>query len=146
MTDFYRFLGHRTSRPDLAREVFGHPADVLDNPSLSRDEMRALLASWASDANAVPHVPSLRQLPDGSIVRLDEIMQALKSLHAAPETMPRQSRLIWLRHRNRSSGKRPEQGRGPDDDDDPPPCPAYAAPRPRGGDGESYALPDAVAA
>jgi hypothetical protein len=47
---------------------------------MSVDEKRAILASWASDAHAVPHVPALRQLPDGSIVKLDDILQALRNL------------------------------------------------------------------
>jgi len=41
---------------------FHHPRDVLKDPDLSRDEKRAVLASWASDASAVQDRPELRWL------------------------------------------------------------------------------------
>src|SRR4030081_990812 len=43
--------------------VFDHPRDVLADTTLSRAEKRAILASWASDAAAVPSCPSLRAIP-----------------------------------------------------------------------------------
>ncbi len=51
----------------LARGVrpaigFTIPDDVLKDPHLSRQEKRAILASWASDASAVQDEPRLRWL------------------------------------------------------------------------------------
>ena len=43
--------------------VFDHPRDVLNDPDLSRQEKRAILSSWASDACAVESMPGLRQQP-----------------------------------------------------------------------------------
>ena len=43
--------------------VFNHPRDVLNDPDLSRQEKRAILSSWASDACAVESMPGLRQRP-----------------------------------------------------------------------------------
>jgi len=56
-----------------ALPLFGHPDDLVSDTRLTTEEKRVLLASWASDANALPYVPSLRQLPDGSIIKVDEI-------------------------------------------------------------------------
>jgi hypothetical protein len=62
-------------------QAFGHPADVVNDPDLSLNEKRAILASWASDACAVEAVPSLRQPPGGKrLVSFDEVMDALRAL------------------------------------------------------------------
>ena len=42
--------------------VFDSPQDVLADPTLSRAEKRAILASWASDASSVQDEPTLRWL------------------------------------------------------------------------------------
>jgi hypothetical protein len=145
MTKFHHPLDGLTFRPNFPREVFGHPSDVLHNPRLGIEQKRALLASWASDANAVQHVPSLRQLPDGSIVKVDDILQALKTLDGGNEVrLGDGNPPTW--HRAATIKRWFREGRSDDDDDDPPPCPAYAAPRPKAGGGEAYAPPDAVAA
>jgi hypothetical protein len=34
-------------------QAFGHPSEVLNDPDLSLNEKRAILASWASDACAI---------------------------------------------------------------------------------------------
>ena len=39
-------------------QAFESPAEVLNDPDLSLNEKRAILASWASDACAVEVVPS----------------------------------------------------------------------------------------
>jgi hypothetical protein len=41
-------------------QLFEHPSDVVDDPDLSLNEKRAILASWASDACAVESTPTLR--------------------------------------------------------------------------------------
>ena len=59
---------------------FAHPDEVVDDQELTLADKRSLLASWASDALAVEDSPSLRQLASGAVVRVDDIMAALKSL------------------------------------------------------------------
>src|SRR5215213_8845896 len=61
-------------------QVFERPSDVLNEPDLSLDEKRAILASWASDACAIEAAPALRKAPSGRVVTFDEIMDALRSL------------------------------------------------------------------
>jgi hypothetical protein len=69
--------------------VFGHPRDVLNDPELTRQEKRAILSSWASDACAVESAPALRQIPGAATpVSFDEIVDALRSLDDDP-TPPR---------------------------------------------------------
>jgi hypothetical protein len=60
--------------------AFGHPREVVDDPDLTLNEKRAILASWASDACAIEAAPELRARPSGSPVRFDEIMDALRTL------------------------------------------------------------------
>jgi hypothetical protein len=54
--------------------VFAHPEEVLDDQTLTLTlaDKRSLLASWASDALGVNDSPSLRQLPSGAVVRVDD--------------------------------------------------------------------------
>jgi hypothetical protein len=61
-------------------QAFGHPSEVLNDPDLSLNEKRAILASWASDACAIEAAPELRSNPRGTLVRFDEIMEALRTL------------------------------------------------------------------
>jgi hypothetical protein len=61
-------------------KAFGHPSEVLNDPDLSLNEKRAILASWASDACAIEAAPELRSNPRGMPVRFDEIMEALRTL------------------------------------------------------------------
>ncbi len=66
--------------------VFSHPAEVVRYPSLTREEKRAILASWASDACAVEAAPTLRRLPGASEpVRVDDVLAALRALDPAPD-------------------------------------------------------------
>jgi hypothetical protein len=69
--------------------VFDHPRDVLADPTLSRAEKKAILASWASDATAVTSCPSLRAIPGAKrAVSIDDILEALSSLDPAPRHPP----------------------------------------------------------
>jgi hypothetical protein len=61
-------------------QAFGHPSEVVNDPDLTLNEKRAILASWASDACAVEATPGLRSAPHGSTVRFDDIMDALRTL------------------------------------------------------------------
>ena len=40
-------------------QAFSHPSDVVNDPDLTLNEKRAILASWASDACAVGSTPAL---------------------------------------------------------------------------------------
>jgi hypothetical protein len=70
---------------------FEHPNEVIASPALSREEKRALLASWASDAWAVESAPALRQCPGlaGRHVPLDDVLTALRALDADGPDGPR---------------------------------------------------------
>ena len=69
--------------------VFDHPRDVLSDPTLSRSEKRAILASWASDAAAVTSCPTLRAIPGArQPVSIDDILEALSTLDHSPRTPP----------------------------------------------------------
>jgi hypothetical protein len=61
-------------------QAFGHPSEVVNDPDLTLNEKRAILASWASDACAVEAAPELRSGRRGSPVRFDDIMDALRTL------------------------------------------------------------------
>jgi hypothetical protein len=60
--------------------AFEHPSEVVNDPDLTLNEKRAILASWASDACAIEAAPNLRVGPRGSPIRFDEIMEALRTL------------------------------------------------------------------
>jgi hypothetical protein len=68
-------------------QAFQHPAQVVDDPDLTLNEKRAILASWASDACAVEASPELRNAKNG-FVRFDEIMDALKQLDGQAASRP----------------------------------------------------------
>lgn len=116
--------------PQRLATGFMHPDEVVSDLRLTHAEKREILASWASDVHAVPDAPALRQLDNGAVVRIDDVLRALKSLNegeASEHTTfdPFRSfaglriRLpLWLRLPPR---------RGWPDDDDPPPCPATIA-------------------
>jgi hypothetical protein len=59
---------------------FGHPSEVVEDPDLTLNEKRAILASWASDACAIEPAPDLRAVPNRPPVRFDDIMDALRTL------------------------------------------------------------------
>jgi hypothetical protein len=62
-------------------QAFERPADVVNDPDLSLNEKRAILASWASDACAVEAAPALRSPPGTKgFVSFDEVMEALRAL------------------------------------------------------------------
>jgi hypothetical protein len=68
-------------------QVFEHPSEVVNDPDLSLNEKRAVLASWASDACAVEAAPALRKGPTGR-VEFDEIMDALRALDREASRTP----------------------------------------------------------
>jgi hypothetical protein len=46
-------------------QEFAHPSHVVNDPDLTLNEKRAILASWASDACAPEAAPHLRRAPGG---------------------------------------------------------------------------------
>ena len=81
-------------------QAFSHPTDVVNDPDLTLNEKRAILASWASDACAIESVPALRRAPPkgGRPVAFDDVMDALRALDArAAETSSRYRRVVRRR-------------------------------------------------
>jgi hypothetical protein len=91
--------------------VFNHPRDVISDPDLTKQEKRAILSAWASDACAVQCLPGMRLLPDAKTpVSFDDIIDALKSLDDDP-MRPRPGGLakrLKSRWRHRDEGDRDE--------------------------------------
>ncbi len=111
--------------------AYTHPDEVLHSTELSEAEKREILASWASDAHAVPNLPAMRQLDSGAIVALDTVLEALRSLDGSKVTRPHAP--LWGTPARRTRGlpwhwRRSLYRRHRDGDDDPPPCPAAALP------------------
>ncbi|MBZ9738267.1 MULTISPECIES: hypothetical protein [unclassified Mesorhizobium] len=138
---------HESKPTDHAAEfaAIRRPEDVL-NEDMAIGEKRALLAFWASDAHAVPDNPTLRQLDNGAIARVSEILGALHALDGIGRKPPVGASF----DRRPSSGRRRNETRRhwlrypwrDDDDDDPPPVPAFAGVPPRRGDGGMFAEPE----
>ncbi len=81
-------------------QAFSHPSDVVNDPDLTLNEKRAILASWASDACAIESVPALRRPPTqgGKPVAFDDVMDALRALDVrASETSERYRRVLRKR-------------------------------------------------
>lgn len=79
--------------------AFQHPQNVVNDPDLTLNEKRAILAAWASDACAIEAAPELRRPSEAAQpVRFDDVMDALRALdrqargsHHAP---PRYRRVL----------------------------------------------------
>jgi hypothetical protein len=131
------FFSDNASAPVLSvTAILMHPDDVISNLQLTRAQKREILASWASDARAVHDMPILRQLDNGAIVRVDDVLRALSALDDDVwfgQNTPLRVRPIAQRQRRRpiSWPKIASRRRRRDDDDDPPPCPAIIARPPR---------------
>jgi hypothetical protein len=95
---------------------FDHPRDVVNDPELTLNEKRAILASWASDACVVEVNPALRHAPGGQRpVSIDEILDALRGLDREVQTgsvdpsryrrqQRRQSIEAFRKNRDRATG------------------------------------------
>jgi len=88
--------------------AYAHPRDVLNDPDLTRNEKRAILSSWLSDACAVESCPALRQGPGGIRVTFDEVMDALRSLDE--DDPPPRPGGKPMRGRSRQGGPEPDLG------------------------------------
>ena len=64
---------------------FTHPFDIVRHPTLEPEVKRAILASWASDAAAVPDQPALRRPAEvEQPVPVDDVLSALRTLDGDP--------------------------------------------------------------
>src|SRR5436190_15840351 len=94
-------------------QAFAHPSEVVNDPDLTLNEKRAILASWASDACAIEAMPALRKTPSGAPVSYDDVMDALRALdREAQDNRPRHWRRLIRRRRifGRDQGGQTEQG------------------------------------
>jgi hypothetical protein len=98
-------------------QAFEHPSNVVNDPDLTLNEKRAILASWASDACAIEAAPTLRRVPGGKrAVSFDDVMDALRSLdkQARDQRNDGDHYRRILRRRERSGyGPAANGGRGP---------------------------------
>lgn len=98
-------------------QAFDHPNDVANDPDLSLNEKRAILASWASDACSVEAAPALRCAPGGKrAVTFDEVMEALRKLDRYAQQQAARThdgRGKWRLARWRKTGPARNDGRGP---------------------------------
>jgi hypothetical protein len=74
--------------------AFRTPMEVVNDPDMTVQEKRAILASWASDACAVEAAPDLREPSPATVVRFDDIMGALKRLDGEAANAPSYGKLI----------------------------------------------------
>lgn len=98
-------------------QAFEHPSHVVNDPDLTLNEKRAILASWASDACAIEAAPALRHAPGGKKpVGFDEVMEALRTLdkeaQQGGDTAARYRRVL-RRGQLLSKRSNPNSGRGP---------------------------------
>ncbi|MGR9256818.1 hypothetical protein [Rhizobium leguminosarum] len=85
---------------------FDHPYDVLMADNISKDEKRAILASWASDICAIESMTAWRRYPGTErIVSYDEVLAALKALDGSDQSTAAQKPAASLNHRK--SRRRP---------------------------------------
>lgn len=93
-------------------QAFEHPTDVVNDPDLTLNEKRAILASWASDACAVDATPALRQ-PPGSPrrVEFDDVMDALRALDRVGERPRPHYRRVLAERRPGVFGRRSQPRR-----------------------------------
>jgi hypothetical protein len=74
--------------------AFRTPMDVVNDPDMTAQEKRAILASWASDACAVEAAPDLRRPTASAFVRFDDIMDALKRLDGETADKPAYGKFV----------------------------------------------------
>jgi hypothetical protein len=102
---------------------------IVHHPSLTCEEKRGVLADWASDLRALPDHPALRRLDDGSMVRIDDVLDGLKLLDGLNADVNSRGAIASDRRGRRSGLSRIWKRGHDDDDDDPPPAPASIQPR-----------------
>lgn len=101
-----------TTTNQSKRHSFAFPHEVVDDPSLSLSQKRAILSEWASDACAIKSFPTLRLLPGTNFpVTFSAIMDARSYLDRKYREEPGEARL--KKCVVAQFAKRQMQGRGP---------------------------------
>lgn len=113
-----------------AREAPNDPDAVVRDRTMTVAEKRSRLASWASDARAVPNYPALRRLDDGTVRDIDDILEALNRLDALPDSGGEPSPDVYRSGHWSRLSRLWRRRLGNDDDDDDPFTPAPAGPWP----------------
>jgi len=86
------------------------PAQAFNDPDLTLNEKRAILASWASDACAIEAVSALRRPPGGKRpVLFDDVIDALLALDKQARE---QGGVAAYRRVGQSTRGRSDEGRG----------------------------------
>jgi hypothetical protein len=99
-----------------------HPDEIVDRAGMTVETKRAVLAAWASDAHAVEGAPALRQLDSGAVVRVDDILSALRRLdRLASDRRPPKAGPPGKARRGARRRIRPWTFRSRRDDDEGPP-------------------------
>ena len=97
-------------------QAFAQPSDVVNDPDLTLNEKRAILASWASDACAVESEPAWRRAPNGGrLISFDDVMDALRELdrQASDTAVSQRYRRVLRKHRLfRRDSRRDQNDRG----------------------------------
>lgn len=97
-------------------QAFEHPGEVVNDPDLTLNEKRAILASWASDACAVEAAPALRLAPGGrAAVTVDDILEALRALDRQAQGQAGIAGSWFRRQRRRNIVERKRRKPGDDD-------------------------------
>jgi hypothetical protein len=91
-------------------KAFDHPSEVVNDPDLTLNEKRAILASWASDACAIEAAPELRTGPK-TPVRFDDIMEALRTLDKQANGTRYRNPIGWRSRRGFSRHGGNDEGR-----------------------------------
>jgi hypothetical protein len=121
----------------LNTSSLNHPEQVVSDRTLTLEQKREVLASWASDRHAIPDKPNLRQLDSGAILEVKEILEALRVLDTLEGSLSQAHRAFERRLDIRQPigatfpGWKPQTSHRDDQDDgddDPPPLPACAMP------------------
>jgi hypothetical protein len=106
------------TRKELELDLLLHPAgafrtpmEVVNDPDMTVQEKRAILASWASDACAVEAAPDLRRPPSAPVIRFDEIMDALKRLDGEATDKPNYGKFINRARRWKDLYRSSDRGR-----------------------------------
>lgn len=132
--------------PGIAVPRLADPMAVVRETTMTAEEKRAVLASWASDWRAVRDAVGLRRLDDGRMVKVADVLNALKHLDAMMQMtagIVRVDRGLGSRHRRENGRHRSFRRDG--DDEPPTPTPAAIRPRPPVLEGGAAAAASAVA-
>lgn len=94
-------------------QAFEHPSRVVNDPDLTLNEKRAILAAWASDACAIEAAPALRCAPSGKrSVQFDDVMEALRTLDKQAQQGDTAARYRRILRRGRLLSKRSDPAEG----------------------------------